>query len=560
MGLRDLLRRRRPPGWLDPGEPWAVQAMRDSRGAEAWADLIEHAATLNQAKPTIKWRKQAALLVAAAGRDEVRDALARWFALVGQDARGPIAEPNASVLRGLAWYPVVLEDESLAAPLGELADACFRKIPDVGARSVKAGNAALAALAELPGTAGAAQLGRMRSRLKLPSAQERVAAAMGTAAERAGVSPDELEELAVPTFGLGPGSTLTRSLGEYDAVLSVGEGVELSWRRGDRTRKTIPEAVKRDHASELDELKAVRKELKALLPAQRARLERLLTRPHGWPLETWRERYLDHPVVGALARRLIWRVGDEPAIWWDGRLVDRRDREVEVGGDARVTLWHPIESDVETVQGWRLWLEEHLVVQPFKQAHREVYLLTDAERDTGTYSNRFAGHILRQHQLASLLRERGWRYTLQGAWDSANTPHAPALAARADRRAVAADDRAGAGRDRRLHIRRHRPGALPRPGGRDRAAGPRAARRLQRGDARRRPVRRRVQRRQRPGVAGLGRRPGRRLRRLLGRVRVRGAVRRRPRCAATCWSGSCRSSRSPTAPGWRSASSSWRAT
>ena len=198
MGLRDLLRRRRPPGWLDPGEPWAVQAMRDSRGAEAWADLIEHAATLNQAKPTIKWRKQAALLVAAAGRDEVRDALARWFALVGQDARGPIAEPNASVLRGLAWYPVVLEDESLAAPLGELADACFRKIPDVGARSVKAGNAALAALAELPGTAGAAQLGRMRSRLKLPSAQERVAAAMGTAAERAGVSPDELEELAVP--------------------------------------------------------------------------------------------------------------------------------------------------------------------------------------------------------------------------------------------------------------------------------------------------------------------------------------------------------------------------
>ena len=220
-------------------------------------------------------------------------------------------------------------------------------------------------------------------------------------------------------------------------MLSVGGGVELSWRRGDRTRKTIPEAVKRDHASELDELKAVRKELKALLPAQRARLERLLTRPHGWPLETWRERYLDHPVVGALASRLIWRVGEEPAIWWDGRLVDRRDREVEVGGDARVTLWHPIESDVETVQGWRLWLEEHLVVQPFKQAHREMYLLTDAERDDG--------HLLqplrRAHPAPAPAREPAPRARLAlhaaGRVGLGEHPDAPALAARADRRAVA---------------------------------------------------------------------------------------------------------------------------
>ena len=60
--------------------------------------------------------------------------------------------------------------------------------------------------------------------------------------------------------------------------------------------------------------------------------------------------------------------------------------------------------------------------QPFKQAHREVYLLTDAERETETYSNRFASHIIRQHQFASLCRERGWKFKVMGDWDSHNTP------------------------------------------------------------------------------------------------------------------------------------------
>jgi hypothetical protein len=64
------------------------------------------------------------------------------------------------------------------------------------------------------------------------------------------------------------------------------------------------------------------------------------------------------------------------------------------------------------VRAWQEWLERHDLTQPFKQAHREVYLITDAELRTRTYSNRFAGHILRQHQFQALCDARGWRYTL----------------------------------------------------------------------------------------------------------------------------------------------------
>ncbi len=62
---------------------------------------------------------------------------------------------------------------------------------------------------------------------------------------------------------------------------------------------------------------------------------------------------------------------------------------------------------------WREWLMRHEVRQPFKQAHREIYILTDAERITNTYSNCYAAHILRQHQFNALCAARGWKNSLR---------------------------------------------------------------------------------------------------------------------------------------------------
>lgn len=87
-----------------------------------------------------------------------------------------------------------------------------------------------------------------------------------------------------------------------------------------------------------------------------------------------------------------------------------------------VTLWHPIDSSTKEVKEWRAILMQEEIQQPFKQAHRELYVVTDAELNTDTYSNRFAGHILRQHIFNALCRERGWQYALQGGWDGDNTP------------------------------------------------------------------------------------------------------------------------------------------
>ena len=74
------------------------------------------------------------------------------------------------------------------------------------------------------------------------------------------------------------------------------------------------------------------------------------------------------------------------------------------------------------VEGWRKFFLANEIQQPFKQAFREIYLVTAAELNTESYSNRFAAHILRQHQFLALCQQRGWRYSIMGNWDSHNTP------------------------------------------------------------------------------------------------------------------------------------------
>jgi hypothetical protein len=135
-----------------------------------------------------------------------------------------------------------------------------------------------------------------------------------------------------------------------------------------------------------------------MLTVQRARIDGLFLSSKQWPFDEWRTRCLDHPLVGPIARQLIWHfeTGKETAsgIWLEGQLVRSDDRPLEgIGLQTNAALWHPIGQSFGEVTAWRDWLDRHQIRQPFKRAHREVYILTDAERATRVYSNRFAAHV-----------------------------------------------------------------------------------------------------------------------------------------------------------------------
>jgi hypothetical protein len=234
-----------------------------------------------------------------------------------------------------------------------------------------------------------------------------------------------LEEVAVPDCGFTSLGRLEVPLGDFTAVVIINRRFksELSWRKPDgQSQKSVPKAVKVDFADQLKELKATVKTVDQVLATWRSRIENFPLARREHTIETFTQRFVHHPLLGVLACRIIWSVTDVSGVTVG---LATRDGFVDVNGtthelppEATVRIWHPIYANADEVLAWRERLAHDEITQPFKQAHREVYLLTDAERQTSTYSNRFASHIVKQHQFKALCDERNWQYSIQGGWDS----------------------------------------------------------------------------------------------------------------------------------------------
>ncbi len=400
----------------------------------AWGALLSHCQTASAGKPSSKWVKTATPLVAEIGEEQFTNTLLEWFPLVDKPRTQPLnprrwgPDPNmmlidlhTDTLKGLAWCCSLTDDPRLARALAALAISTYKKVPGVGPRAIKVGNACVWALGQISNETALGQLAFLKVKVKFGTAQKGIEKALNETAERMQVPRDEIEEMGVPAYGLTEVGQLEEPLGDFTAQLTITgtTTTQLTWLKADgKPQKSVPAAVKKDFPEELKELKAGAKDIQKMLPAQRERIDNLFLEQKVWPFEIWKERYLDHPLIGTLARRIIWsfKSGDDvvDGIWLDGQLVDRSSTPIEnLTATTTVTLWHPIEHATEEIIAWRDWLEEHKIQQPFKQAHREVYLLTDAERNTGIYSNRYAAHIIKQHQFNALCGARDWKNQLR---------------------------------------------------------------------------------------------------------------------------------------------------
>lgn len=436
--------------YLIPGEAWTdqlnsdISAMPEDRQA-AWSALLKHMLTATSARPTKKWLRTASELAEKIGSSSVTEALREWLALVPKgrtqkqtpvrphdtySTADTMIEKNGIALRGLLWLIPTLETAAgMLRDITAVAFSAYRKVPGIGPRAIKVGHAAVYALSAIATPEALGQLALIKTRVKFGGAQQQIARAFNAVAESLGLPPDQIEELSVPSYGMSEVGIRRETFDDgIAAELRVdGRDVNLHWLRSDgKPQKSVPASVKTNHSEELKELKTAAKDISAMLSAQCERIDQTFLLQKQWEFSKWRERYLDHPLVGTIARRLIWEFKDKSdakaGIWHAGQLVDVNDKPLQLPADATVELWHPIGRPAQDIVAWRDWLERHEVRQPFKQAHREIYLLTDAERRTATYSNRFAGHILRQHQFNALCAARGWRNKLRMMVDDTFPP------------------------------------------------------------------------------------------------------------------------------------------
>ncbi|HZH33545.1 MAG TPA: DUF4132 domain-containing protein, partial [Pyrinomonadaceae bacterium] len=420
---------------LNRGEAWSEAALDDIQEMSgelqtSWNELIYLCQTSNGGAPKAKWLKNAFRVVERIGFESFKTQIIKWFPLVDKPRTTPVKrgsewspdpnlmldDVNADILKGLIWLCGEREDREIARALFNLAISAYKKVPQAGPRCVRVGNACVWALGAMPGAEAVGQLTLLRHKVKGNSVQNLIAQQIQKAADRLNLSPEEVEEISVPDYGLTEVGLARETFGDFKAELVVTgtNAAEIRWTNAEgKPQKTVPKHVRDNYAEELKELNQAVKDIKKMLPAQRDRFENFYLEHKSLDFKTWRERYLEHPLIGTIARRLIWRFDETTtAIWFDGKMVDKDGCEMNFFDDTRVELWHPIHSATEEVLDWQEFLSANVIRQPFKQAHREIYLLTDAERNTRVYSNRFAAHIIKQHQFNALCATRGWKNAL----------------------------------------------------------------------------------------------------------------------------------------------------
>ncbi len=441
LGIDDPASATLPSSLLHDGDPYgpAVRAeLADALIAPGAVPLLLHCATAGGVLPPARWAATAATLLAATsdGATLLRRLLERlvelpeWSTQEHWDGEAHtlwhwLHPDTETLLRGVLWTVGARDEPWVEGLLGEVALRCGTGLAGGGQpRAERLANTAVAWIGRRAGPDAVRTLTVLHRKVGQRSLRAGIVAALDRVAEGAGVSREHLLERSVPDFGLDASGRREHVLGGHVATLTAGRGVALVFRTAaGRELKGVPTAVRAHHGAELAELRADVKALRATVAAQRDRLEDLLVTERTWDHADWARHYRDHPVVGLHARALIWELelgADGWVAGWpqDGGFVDAEGEPLPApDATTRVRLWHPMTVPAERTAAWRRFVTDRELRQPFKQAFREVYLLTPAELGTRVYSNRFAAHVVRAPQAGSLLTGRGWRSPHLGYWD-----------------------------------------------------------------------------------------------------------------------------------------------
>lgn len=407
-----------------------------------WYALMALAQKASGGKPTTKYLDQSRTLFKELGSEKFKIRVNDWFdfivrmketsqqhthAYAGRTYNFTtydfLAAPNIDALKGFVWMCAHFHDTRTLQHLAALAERSFKKIPGRGPAAAAIGNACLFTLFKSKGLEGIGHLSRLKLRIKQSSTQAMIDRYLEEAAQQQGVTVSEIEDLAVDDFGLVDGKREFEIEG-YRFVVQIkdiGDVALVCYKPDGSTQKSIPSVVMEKASDRIKKIKELVKKVEIATGAQRDRVDRMLRMERSMTWEYFNQHYFSHGLMSFLTKGIIWRfeTGSEcvEVIHRNEAWTKSDGRNFSPNHTTKVSFWHPVMSTLDNVKAWREFLLKYEIKQPIKQAFREVYILTDAEINTKTYSNRMAAHVIRQHQFNSLAKTRGWKYSLLGAYD-----------------------------------------------------------------------------------------------------------------------------------------------
>ena len=331
-----------------------------------------------------------------------------------------LSDNNETVACGIAHATALLPAEKATPLISRLLDNLMFDDKDRKCRNKKVITACCHSLGEIATPDALALLGKVRRHIPDKSLHTQIDKALANAGSKEELSLDDMKDRAMASHGVDASGRRVIEIEGWRAELSVESTRKATLKTvapGGKVTRGIAKAFMelaggREAAQSLQDSAA---DIEDILPEARRRLERSYRNQRQWPLSFWRQHLAGNGLVATMVSRLIWRFthpsGEiKTAMWQGGALRDQKGAAIELSGsDWTVTLWHPVNDTPENVDAWRKLLVREKVRQPFLQAWRPVYIVTDAELATRTYSNRFAAHVLEQAPAMAILKAKDWQ-------------------------------------------------------------------------------------------------------------------------------------------------------
>jgi hypothetical protein len=403
--FRSDIERFRVP-WLD--EPWAgvrgLPPLRSVDGAElppaAGRFFLWRQSRVNEVRPDPEAAAAATLIDRSAGGDfaaGVLDAFLRSTAKAG--------ESWALAIAGL------LGDDRLVPILVRQVDVWAS---ESRAKMSERAAAALALIGSLKALQAVNAIAH-RYRSRYPNVGKAAAGAFAAAAQRQGLSVEELGESIVPDFGFRAGQGRALEFAGRRIEARITGDFKLRYRDvgKDREIASLPQSAP---AELREEMKGVAAAIRDLARSQVVRLEQLMVAGRRWPLERWRETYLEHPLHFLFASRIVW--GDYDAsgrlrgsfrVLEDGSLTGFDDEAYGWPAGGEIGIVHPLHLDAAAIESWRRHLADYDVDAPFPQIERPVVRLASAAEADHRLIRRVRGARINQLAFRGRAEKLGWR-------------------------------------------------------------------------------------------------------------------------------------------------------
>lgn len=216
-----------------------------------------------------------------------------------------------------------------------------------------------------------------------------------------------MEAKAVDDLSDGPIQVVVDGVNVSLGIDPWGE-IELKVTKDGKALADIPAKLKKQ--PKIAALRERKVELKRQAARIRPSLEQFMVRGDEFTPAELRE-LMEHPLLAPMLKNLIIK-GDGIMGYpvHRGKALENHSGEVEaLKAGEKLRIAHP--HDLLPAREWQQWQKDCFArerIQPFKQVFRELYPLTETEKQEGAQTRRFAGHQVQPRQALALLGQRGW--------------------------------------------------------------------------------------------------------------------------------------------------------